>query len=375
MMWDVAVWLFAGLAVASLLYSLAVIWAVFEYRAQMRWHEPDEFPPVSILKPLCGADPQLYDNLLSHLRQEYPDYEMVCGAADADDPAREVVQRLAREFPDKRISFSATGIAQRGNPKVAVLERLAAVAKHDVLVLSDADIRVPRDYLRTLWSELRAPGVGLVTCLYGAESGRGAAAAVDRLWVTAEFPGQVLLARALQGVRFGLGATLALRTDDLAAIGGFEAIRPYLADDYQVGARIAAAGKQVLISRMAVETAMRDASWGDVWRRHLRWSRTIRASRPGGHAGLIVTFGGVWAICLAAAAPAWTPLAALCLVTRLGAATAVAGLALRSGSWTRAWLTPLLDCWSLVVYLASFTSKTVDWRGRRLSLDSQGRIL
>ena len=159
------------------------------------------------------------------------------------------------------------------------------------------------------------------------------------------------------------------------AIGGFEAIRPYLADDYQIGVRIAATGRRALISVQAVETVVGQVGWGSLWRRHLRWSRTIRAARPAGHLGLVVTFGGVWAGCLAILDPTWTPLAASCCAARAAAAAATAGLALRSRLWTWAWAAPFLDWWDCAVWLASVASRRVSWRGKALALDSAGRIV
>ena len=137
---------------------------------------------------------------------------------------------------------------------------------------------------------------GLVTCLYRARPGNSFASLLDALWISAEFQGQVLLARALQGVRFALGATMVLRRADLESIGGFAALRPYLADDYQLGQRVAALGRKVVVSPHPVETVLAGGSWRGVWRRHLRWSRTIRASRPAGHAGLVATHGTLWSL-------------------------------------------------------------------------------
>ncbi len=375
MAFDYASWLFAGLAAASTSYSLGVIWAVRRYRSQPSGARGAGLPPISLLKPLSGADPELYENLLSHVRQEYPEFEIVCGSADPDDPARAVVERLVRENPGVAVSFQGVATTPGGNPKVAVLEGLASRARHGLLVVNDADIRVSPDYLRTLASELSADKVGLVTCLYRAEAAGGAASLLDALWITTEFPGQALMSRALQGVKFGLGATLALRRADLEAIGGFAAIRPYLADDYQIGARIAAAGKRVRISALPVETVVGRVGWGQLWERHLRWSRTIRASRPAGHVGLVVTFGGVWAAGCALLEPTLLPLALACCVARAAAAATTSRCALRSELWTRAWLAPALDWWAVGVWLASFTSRKVRWRGRILGLDGRGRII
>ena len=372
---EVAVSLFAGLTAASAVYSLGVVWAVWRYRAQPPATPPPELPPVSILKPLCGRDPELYENLLSHARQDYPAFEIVCGAADAEDPARQDVERLAHEFPDRDISFSVAGAEAEGNPKVAILEELAERAHHDVFVVNDSDIRVGPGYIRTLVSELESRDVGLVTCLYRAQAAGGAASWADALWITTEFPGQALLSRTLQGVRFGLGATLALRRLDVGTIGGFAAIRLYLADDYQIGARIAESGRKVRISEQTVETVLGAVSWRDLWRRHLRWSRTIRASRPAGHLGLAVTFGGVWAGALAALDPSWAAWAAACCAARVTAAAATAGFAVRSRLWRRAWLAPAFDYWNLFVWLASFAARRVRWRGRNLQLDRAGRIV
>jgi len=375
---DAALIVLAALAAGSGVYSLIAAWAAWRFARHPPAAEPAERPLVSILKPVRGRHDALLAGLRSHADLDYPALEILVAVAEADDPALADVRRLQSERPDLPIETLVAGPAAGGDPKVALLEELARAARGELLLIGDADIHVRPELLSRLVAELELPGVRLVTWLYRARPGRTLASRLDALWVSTEFHAQALVGEAaMGGLRFALGAAVLLRRGDLERIGGFAAIRPYLADDYQLGARVAAAGGRVALSREVVETAMGDASWRDVWRRHLRWSRNIRVSRPSGHFGLFWTFNGVWGLALAFAsggtAP-WFPLAAATLAARLGAAWATARATGFRGFWKLAPLAPLTDLWSAAVWAASFASRTVVWRGRRLRLDRKGRI-
>jgi ceramide glucosyltransferase len=260
---------------------------------------------------------------------------------------------------------------------VAVLADLAREARYPVLVINDGDIVVERDYLRAVaplldTPDATAPQAGLATCLYRA---RGATfpARWEALGIATDFAPSVLVARAIGVAEFALGSTMALRAADLARIGGFEAVGDYLADDYQLGRRMTELGYRIVLAPAVVETRLSGETWGDIWRHQLRWARTIRVSRPGGYFGYAITNASVWAA-VAAAAGAW-PVALACLAVRILAGVVTGVLVLGDGNVARDWfLTPFRDLWGFAVWLAGTVGSTVEWQGKKLKLDRQGRI-
>ncbi len=373
-LWTLTVWTLAALASVAALYYLAVIVACTRFRSRPRPEPPPSLPPVSILKPVHGLDSRFEANLRAHFEQDHPRFEILIGAADADDPAVEAAQRIAKGYPNRRLTTVICGESGAGNRKVAILQQLAPHAKHALLLVDDADIRPPQDWLAQTVAALETPGAGLATCLYRARPGATLGSKIERSGSRWTFPAKPSPAPELAGVSFALGATMLFRREDLDAIGGFQALRPYLADDFQLGARIAALGKRIVLSQSVVETAAGDPTLAEVWARHLRWSRTVRVSRPGGHLGFAVTFGTLWSLGLLATAGApgaW--LVAACLLARCAAAATVARTV--GASLGAAWLLlPLADLWAVAVWAASFLGNTVVWRGRRLRLDRAGRI-
>ena len=342
-----------------------------------------ELPPISILKPVDGADPDFYESIRSHALQDYPNFELLFGAADAADPALESVGRLAREFPQLRIEAFVCDCSGPGNRKVQRLERLAREARSEFLLVNDADVRVDRRYLREVARPLldpaHGPRVGLVSCPYRARPGGTFASLLESLSISAEFQSQILLTRLLGPVRFALGATMLFRRRDLDRAGGFPALVPYLADDYQLGNRIASLGLDVVISTHPVEIILGKDGWREVWRRQLRWSRTVRACRPGGHLGLLLTQGTLWStLCLAAvtvsgSSPVAVPMAVLLM--RLLAAWLIGGRCLGSVTvTTRLHLMLLADGLSFAAWLASFFTRRVYWRNRYLRIGREGRM-
>ena len=363
-------WLLAALSLAATLYYLGVIVACLKFRRRGALSRAREqaaaLAPVSILKPVRGLDPQLGANLRAHLEQDYPEAEILIGVADPADPAIPVAERLG-------LRAIVCGETDVGNRKVSILERLAAEAQHDILLVDDADIRPQGGWVAQTVAALEQPGVGLATCLYRARPGATVGSKLDALWISSDFAGQALVGAELAGVPFALGAAMLVRRQDLDRIGGFAALRPYLADDFQLGARIAELGRRIALSPAVVETVSDHTGLADTWQRHLRWSRTVRVSRPGGHLGLLFTFGGVWgAALLAAGGPA--ALGGLAIASRIAAGAVVARTVGACLGWS--WLLlPAADLWAFAVWLVSFAGRTVHWRGRELALDRQGRIL
>jgi ceramide glucosyltransferase len=343
-------------------------------------------PGISILKPVDGTDPDFYENIRSHALQDYPKFELLFGAADAADPALEAVERLAREFPHLRVAAFVCECSEPGNRKVQRLERLEREARFEFLLVNDADIRVDPNYLREIVEPFldaeRGPRVGLVTCPYRAQPGRTFASRIESLAVSAEFQSQILLTRFLMPVRFALGATMLCRRGDIERAGGFQELVPFLADDYQLGKRISSLGLDVAISTHVVEIALGNDGWRDVWRRQLRWSRTIRACRPGGHFGLLFTQGSLWSVlCLVAAiasgsAPLAVTIPVTVLLLRLLTAWLIGGRCLGlSIAAKQPFLIFLADGLSFAAWFASFLTRRVWWRNRLLRIGRDGRIV
>lgn len=359
--------IFVLLVCCGAVYNLLAIAGALWFRK--RFQIPEFRPPVSILKPVRGKDAGFYQAILSHAVQKYPEFELLFGVSLANDPALRDIERLQREFP--LISIRAISTANDApNGKVGSLEILAREAKFDVLLVNDGDIVVEPDYLSRVASLLEDPDIGLVTGLYRAR-GESFAARAEALGIATEFIPSVLVARLLSSSGFALGATMALRAADLAAIGGFASIREYLADDYQLGARIAALGKKIAMSRSVVVTNLGAGSWSDVWKHQVRWSRTIRVSRPAGYLGYLVTQATFW--CVVAAFAGYWKIALSGEAVHLMASLA-AMWAAGDDRFYRVILVPLRDLFGFAVWCGSLAGGSVEWRGQRFQLTRDGRI-
>lgn len=327
-------------------------------------------PGVSVLKPLRGLDPNTYEAFVSQIRQNYPNFEVLFGARDQDDPAAAAVERLQREFPDAPVRFIA-GADDAPNGKVGVLMELARHAVHPVWIVNDSDIKVGPGYLAEVVAPLANPSIGVVTCPYRAK-GHTAAAQWEAIGIATDFMPSTLVAQLLGVREFGLGSTLAFRAADLEVAGGFAALADYLADDYQLAKRITSLGKRALLSTCVVETSLGDASWTGIWRHQLRWARTICTSKGAGYAGLPITHAGVW-ILIAASCGAWLP-AALLFVLRLLSAWFSAAVLRSPRSLALFFLAPFWDLYAFCVWCASYTGREVRWRDRVLRIGRDGRI-
>jgi ceramide glucosyltransferase len=325
-------------------------------------------PPVSILKPLKGTDPEMWESFRSHAEQNYPDFELIFGVSDPSDPACAVVRELREEYPSRTIKLIVCEQALGTNVKVSNLGQMLPAATHEILFVNDSDIRVPPDYLQQVVSPLADPQVGLVTCLYRGEPASTLGSRFEALSIATDFVPGVLAARFLEnGLRFGLGSTLAFRRADLAAIGGFESIHDYLADDYELGGRIAATGKRVELSSTTVTTFLPAYTLSQFWQHQLRWSRTIRGARHWGYAGLIFTFGLPWSLAtlIASCGAGWAwILFALTYAARLtvGLITATQVLHDRHALRNIFWL-PVRDLIALIIWAAGLIGNRIHWRG------------
>ena len=364
-------------AAGSVVYHLAVMFASLRFHWQKE-HAGDFAPPVSLLKPLRGIEQNFYATLRTFFEQDYPAYEIVFGLSDAKDPASWTIAQLRREFPKVPVKIAVVPDAVASNPKMNKLQQMVAEASHEVLVVTDADIRVAPDYLRRVVRPLGNGRVGLVTCLYRGVPLGNLGSVLEALGMSGDFAGQVLLARWLRGVRFGLGATLATRKRQIAEIGGLAPWADYLADDYILGSKIAEAGYQVHLSHTVVETLLPHRTLSETFHQQLRWARTIRACSPRGYPGLLFAYAAPLAILPAVMRPdsALALIALDCaLIARFLGAWA-AGVLVCGDRVVRNyfWLLPVRDLLALVIWLLSFFGSEIVWRHARFRLERDGRI-
>ncbi len=341
-------------------------------------------PPVSILKPLKGVDPEIWENFCSHCEQDYPEFQLIFGVSDPADPAIEVVRKLQAKYPNLTIELIVCDRILGTNIKVSNLAQMLRAARHEILLVNDSDIRVPPDYLRKVIAPLADSSVGLVTCLYRGTACPTLGSRLEALGIATDFVPGVLSARFLeQGLHFGLGSTLAFRRRDLEAVGGFEALVDYLADDYELGKRIAATGKKVELSAASVATLLPPYTIRQFLAHQLRWSRTIRDARRCGYAGLIFTFGLPWSLLtfVAAGGAFWAfALFALTFAVRFVVAYVAANAVLDDRQMfgteliANIFLLILRDLIAPAVWVASFMGNRIYWRGDVYDL-KDGRLI
>jgi ceramide glucosyltransferase len=338
-------------------------------------------PPVSVLKPLHGDEPMLEAALASICAQDYPCFQLVCGVQDPADPAIAVVQRLQARFPQCDIALVVDRTQHGENRKIGNLMNMLPAAKHDVLVIGDSDVHVAADYLACLADTLALPGTGLATTLYtGLPANRSLAARLGATGITHSFVAGALLARML-GRQDCLGATMALRRETLAAVGGLAALVNHLADDNRLGCLVRERGLAVRLAPTVCATTVPEVGLGALFRHELRWARTIQALVPVEFAASAVQHPLAWATLAVAASGGEAWALAMFLLCWAGRALAARGLDARLGlagsglaSPVPVWLLPLRDLLSAAVFAASYTSDRVEWRGRVLhtALDKPG---
>ena len=365
---------------SSSVYYLLCLWSTAGFLRDRKADSPTQVePPVSILKPLKGTDPDIYESFRSHCLQDYADYEIIFGVSDADDPAVASVRQLQREFPGRTIQLVVAPNKLGANVKVSNLEQMLASARFQHLIVNDSDIRVNPDYLRRVMAPLTDDRVGMVTCLYRGVAAPTLGSRLESLGISTDFCPSVLAARQLEGgLHFGLGSTMAFRCADLDRIGGFKSIVDFLADDYELGRRIAGLSLQVVLSDVVVETHLPAYDVSGFLAHQLRWARGVRDARLGGYVGLVSTYGLMWALLAVIAAHAspwsWAALA-VTVVLRTAVALAVGKSVLQDAQLLKhLWLLPLRDLVAAAVWAASFAGSTVTWRGDRFHL-KDGRLI
>lgn len=367
--------------VASIVYyAIAVAgglsWA--RDRRRQRALGTDFTPPISILIPVRGVDDEAYENFASFCRQDYPDYQIVFGVRDADDPAVAVIRKLLADFPARHIELVISPAEIGHNAKVSNLQNMLARVANDYLIIVDSDIRVGGDYLRRVVAPLRASGVGMVTCLYRGAGARTFAARLENVGIAATFGPEVVSARLLEGITFALGSTIVMRRELLERIGGFRAVADYLADDFLLGNRVAATGLEIVLSDYVVEHVSGPQTLRAMINHQLRWGRAVRVSRPKGYAGLILTYGTTTSLLLAAtlgfSAFGWA-MAGVAYAVRLLAAWVVGGVMMRDGALARNfWMIPLRDWLGCGVWAAGFSGNRIQWRGTTFRVLRGGKI-
>jgi ceramide glucosyltransferase len=358
-------------AAGALLSALATLYALAALLCRPRTWRPTEGGaapvPVSVLKPLCGAEPNLERNLASLCSQSHPCYQLVFGVRDPGDPAVEVVARLARRFPGVDMQLVADPRVHGSNLKVSNLINMRAAARHPWLVLADSDIGAGPDYLERVTAPLAEPGIGIVTCLYRGVAAAGFWSRLGVLFIDTWFAPSVGVASRGGSSAFGFGATIALRADTLDRIGGFEALKDRLADDFWLGELTRRQGLATVLSEVLVTTDVTERSLAALWARERRWMQTIRSLNPPGYAFCFVSFTlPMLALGLSLAPASWNW------------ALALPGFSARMLLHWRAQprlaalpLAPLRDCLLLLEWLSAFAGSTTRWRGHWLRVDGR----
>ncbi len=361
-----ALCLFLG-AIPFIYYGIAVFSCWRFFRRPQRSDLGGFTPPISNLKPIRGIDPDAYENFASFCRQDYPEYEIIFCVGDREDPVLPLIDRLKLEFPERQIRVLYGSGRDATNDKVAKLARMVGEATYEHVVISDSDVRVRPDYLRSVVAPLADPKIGAVTCFYLSIEERNFVDRLQSVGMMSDFYAGIVVAWQLDGVKFALGPTIATTREKLAAFGGYEAIENRPADDLLVGRFIADQGYEVELSRYSVETVADYNSIGELFHKRMRWIVVMRFMRPWGHFGLLFTHGLPWALFAVAANPTWATAAIYlggyfamrCLITSM---IAMWGLNQRS-YWRRMPLIPVWDAVAFVIWVGSFARRSIRWRG------------
>ncbi len=358
-------------AIPFIYYLIAIYstWRFFRVSSKQSTTASGFTPPISILKPVRGLDPDAYENFASFCRQDYPEYEIVFCVGDGSDPVLPVIEKVRRDFPrcKIRVLFGSGRVAT--NDKVAKLARLTNEAHHEYLVINDSDVRAEAGYLRTVVAPLADPKVGAVTCFYAPTDEKTLVQHLQSVGMLSDFYAGILVAWQLDGVKFALGPTIATTRARLAGFGGYQAIENRPADDLLVGRLIAEQGYEVKLLPYSVLTVADYESLRDLFNKRLRWIVVMRHMRPRGHLGLIFTLGLPWALAAVVVRPTLA-VAACYLGTYLALRCAMTWLVGSWGlkhrvSWQKYVLIPLWDAMAALIWLVSFTRATIMWRGQK----------
>ncbi|MEH2265014.1 bacteriohopanetetrol glucosamine biosynthesis glycosyltransferase HpnI [Nostoc sp.] len=367
------------LCITSVLFYCYAIYAAITFFTAPQAINREFHPPVSILKPICGLDSNAYENLASFCQQDYPKYQIIFAVRNSQDPCIEVVEKIIHNFSDLDILLIVSERVIGTNLKISNLANAAAKAKYEILVLADSDIRVGTDYLQRVIQPLQDKNVGVVTCMYRTLT-QGWISILEAISTTTEFHAGVLVSNIKEnGIKFAFGSTIVIPKKVLEAIGGFEAIADYLADDFQLGYLPVQAGYKVVLSDYIVEHVQISNNLVDAIRRQIRWARGKRVSRPWGYVGLIFTYGVVSSLLLLIATDGsilgWLGLC-ICWITRLLMAWFVGTISLKDPIVKKfLWLVPVCDLFSFAIWCFGLIGNTIEWRGQQLKLTKDGKLL
>lgn len=374
--------IFAALAAAS---AVLVCWQFIAAR-KFPLHQPIAVPafspPISVLRPLKGRDETTADSLRSWFEQDYGgSIQTLFGVARAEDPVCGLVRELLAKYPKSNAELVICGDDLGANAKVSTLIQLERRAAHDLILVADADVRVPPDFLANLAAPLRDPDVALVNCFYRLANPVTMAMRWEAVAVNTDFWSQVLQSRTLKPLDFALGAVILMRRAALAGAGGYGAVANCLADDYQIGNRIAKKGGKIALCPVVVECWDRPADWAEVWKHQLRWARTIRVCQPLPYFFSILSNATLWPLlwlvfsltCMKAMCA--VPIAIFLLAARMAVAQALQRrFAGPGGRGVPAWMTPVKDLLQAGIWAAAFCGNTVEWRGRKMRLSRDGQL-
>ena len=370
---SVFLWGGTTLAAAAMIYGVIACIALCARIRDLQLI-PGTRPAVSMLKPLCGAGPETYACLRSFCDQAYPQFQIVFGVCDANDPALGVVSRLQREFPQLDMAVAIDHSQHGSSRKVSNLINMLPLARHDYLVISDSDVRVDPDYLARITGPLLDESVGIVTCTYRGYPRRGLWPLLGSMFINEWFLPSVRVAAMAGSRAFAFGATIALRRAVLERIGSFTAIANQLADDYRLGELTRRLGLRTVLSEVVVDTCVAEGSFGELARHELRWLRTIRMLRPTAYSLCFITFGmpvaALGALLARGAAPA-VGMLWITVLTRLALHGALRGAG--SGVWQVA-VVPIRETLSLGLWLWSFFTRRVHWREERYRVTRDGSV-
>ena len=376
-----------GIVTSTIVLILSLVGAV-KFRRDARRdretfaHQGKGLPPISVLKPVHGNEARLKENIESFFRQDYPAFEILFAADEADDPALPVIREICARYPNIPTRIMVTGKPPWPNAQNYCFHHLTAIAAHDILLTSDSDVEVGPDYLREVTAPLLDPKVGAVTCLFRGKSAGGFWAGFDAIGMSVEFTAGVLVDNLLEETKFGLGPTIVVRKDSIGKIGGFAGVRDYLSNDFVVGNFIYKAGYKVVLSGYVVDHVCSSKGLRPMWERQLRWAMGTRYSRPAGHFGSVLTFAVPFGILGLIAGwilgHPWlgVGLFAASLVNRMlecwliGWWAAGDRMALR---WVP--LYPLRDLYGFVVWCASYMKQRTLWRDTNYRLLKGGKLV
>ncbi len=384
----IAFWLLLFVRIALLIcvlsaiayYGIALVGGLawFVDRKRQRALGLNFTPPATIFKPVRGADAEAYENFASFCRQDYPEFQILFGVREANDPAVPIIRQLIADFPacDIELVISANEVGY--NAKVSNLHNMAAKAKHDTLLIVDSDIRVEPDYLRRVVAPLQQEKVGMVTCLYRGANAQTGAALLENIGISSTFGPEVCSSRLLEGIAFALGSTIVMRRSILERMGGFPAVADYLADDFVLGNSTAKLGYEVVLSDCVVDHISGPDTMATMLKHQLRWGRSTRISRPWGYRGLILTYGTATSLL---ALVAWNFacfgwwLLAVTMVVRFLPVFVVGVYGLKDQMLARwFWLVPVRDLITFGIWIASFVGDEIHWRGVNFRVLPDGKL-